>query len=597
MFKGLQFAKALQAQGHQVEVLTGFPNYPGGRLYPGYRLAPFRRETMDGVRLLRVPLYPSHDGSSVGRALNYLSFAASAAVAAIFTRRPDVVYVYHPPATVAAPAVVLKLLKNSPFVYDIQDLWPDTLAATGMFTNRRALGAAGAVMKAIYAAADHIVVLSDGFRRLLVERGVPPDKISVVRNWAHEHDQPNTGARGSTAGVRILFAGNLGAAQALDTVIDAAALLQKGGSTAEFVFLGDGIDRARLVDRTASAGLTNVSFLPRCRPDEVGVHLSAADALLVHLKDDPLFAITIPSKTQAYLRAGRPILMGVRGDAADLLAEAGAGITFEPESALGLADAVTAFERLTPEQRAGMGSAGKSFYDAELSLKIGAARFSDILEKVARSRPAGARLKRVFDATVAAIALALLSVPMAAIALMVAVKMGRPVIFRQQRPGLDGKPFDILKFRTMIDAQTKGGRSLSDDERVTAFGRFLRSTSLDELPALLNVIRGEMSLVGPRPLLMAYLPLYSARQFRRHEVRPGVTGWAQVNGRNAITHEAKFELDLWYVENRSFWLDLRILCLTVLKVFRRQEVTSDGQLTPPPFRGNPEPLRDESPAD
>ena len=175
-------------------------------------------------------------------------------------------------------------------------------------------------------------------------------------------------------------------------------------------------------------------------------------------------------------------------------------------------------------------------------------------------------LKRLFDIAGSTLGLLLLSPIILIVALQVRGKLGSPVLFRQIRPGMHGKPFEMIKFRTMKDAVDAEGNSLPDSERMTAFGQFLRATSLDELPELWNVLKGQMSLVGPRPLLMEYLPLYSEEQYRRHQMRPGITGWAQVNGRNAISWEDKFKLDVWYVDNRSFWLDLKVLFLTVKKV-------------------------------
>jgi len=166
-------------------------------------------------------------------------------------------------------------------------------------------------------------------------------------------------------------------------------------------------------------------------------------------------------------------------------------------------------------------------------------------------------------------------------------RLGSPVLLRQVRPGLAGRPFEMIKFRTMRDAAGLDGQPRSDAERLTSFGRWLRSPSLDELPELWNVLKGDMSLVGPRPLLMEYLPLYSAEQARRHEVRPGVTGWAQVNGRNAIGWEQKFKLDIWYVDNRSLWLDLRIITMTVLKIIRRDGIAAEGSATMERFAGAP----------
>lgn len=194
--------------------------------------------------------------------------------------------------------------------------------------------------------------------------------------------------------------------------------------------------------------------------------------------------------------------------------------------------------------------------------------------------------KRAFDVSVSLLALILLSPVLAVTAELVRRQMGSPVLFRQTRPGRNGVPFEMIKFRTMRDAVGADGRPLKDAERLTAFGKLLRATSIDELPELWNVLKGDMSLVGPRPLLMEYLALYSPEQARRHEVLPGVTGWAQVNGRNAISWDDKFRLDIWYVDNRTFWLDVRILFLTVKKVLASEGISAPGSATYEPFTGS-----------
>ncbi|MEY8349330.1 sugar transferase [Bacillus cereus] len=195
-------------------------------------------------------------------------------------------------------------------------------------------------------------------------------------------------------------------------------------------------------------------------------------------------------------------------------------------------------------------------------------------------------MKRAFDVLTAGLALMLLSFVILIVALLVRVRLGSPIIFRQQRPGLHGKPFYVYKFRTMTDAKDEEGNFLPDDVRLTSFGKLLRKLSLDELPQLINVIKGDISLVGPRPLLMEYLPLYTPEQARRHGVRPGITGWAQVNGRNAISWEDKFKLDVWYVDNQSFWLDIKILFLTVVKVFKSEGISQQGHVTMHKFTGS-----------
>lgn len=195
-------------------------------------------------------------------------------------------------------------------------------------------------------------------------------------------------------------------------------------------------------------------------------------------------------------------------------------------------------------------------------------------------------MKRAFDLTATTILVVVLAPVFLLVACLVWRKLGSPVFFRQTRPGQGARPFVMLKFRTMLDAKDSKGALLPDEQRLTAFGRFLRSTSLDELPELFNVLKGEMSLVGPRPLLMQYVPLYSPTQMRRHEVAPGITGWAQVNGRNALSWEDKFKLDVWYVDNRSFWLDIKILALTIDRVVRRSDIAAEGHATSQPFTGN-----------
>jgi len=195
------------------------------------------------------------------------------------------------------------------------------------------------------------------------------------------------------------------------------------------------------------------------------------------------------------------------------------------------------------------------------------------------------RVKRVFDLVAGSALLISLAIPMGVVAIFVRVKLGSPIFFRQERPGLEGRPFVIIKFRTMTDEVDSSGRLLDAGRRLTTFGRLLRSTSLDELPELWNVIKGDMSLVGPRPLLMSYLPLYNSSQRRRHDMRPGITGWAQVNGRNLLTWDEKFALDTWYIDNFGMWLDLKILLLTALKVFKRDGVNASADVTMLPFTG------------
>lgn len=391
-FKGMAFARELVRQGFEVEVLTGFPNYPGGKLYPGYRIKWLQHEAVDNVRVTRVPLFPSHDKSAIGRVLNYASFAASSLVYGLFfARRVDVIYAYHPPVTVGITAGLLRLIRRIPVVYDIQDMWPDTLRATGMLSNHRILSAVAAVCRWVYRRADHLVVLSPGFKRLLVKRGVPESKIDVIYNWADESSlvspQGQLSAEFPNADrFKVVFAGNMGKAQALDTVLDAAVLLQARTSRAAFVMLGGGVEVSRLKRRTDELKLRNVVFLPPVPMNEVGTTLQAADALLVHLRKDPLFEITIPSKTQAYMAVGRPLIMAVNGEAQDLVIRSGGGVVVGAESAVALADAVEQMTKMSPQALTEMGHKAREFYRQSLALTVGVAKFSAIFNRISSSK-------------------------------------------------------------------------------------------------------------------------------------------------------------------------------------------------------------------
>lgn len=387
--KGVPFAKALMAKGHQVQVLTGFPNYPAGKLYPGYKLKFFQKEMVDGVDVVRVPLYPSHDSSALGRIANYLSFAFSAAILGPWLlKKPDVVYVYHPPPTTYIPAFVLKLFYRIPVVYDIQDFWPDTLAATGMFNSAVGLKIVDAYCRLFYKAADKLVVLSPGFKQKLLEKGVSAGKIEIIYNW---FDEKNVTASvpdnlpevmTKSGAFKILFAGNMGKAQALESVLAAAKQLKESNSNIQFIFIGGGVQVEALKTLSDQMNLTNVQFLPPVSHEKIGPYLNAADVLLVHLKKDPLFEITIPSKIQAYMAAGKPILVAVPGDASDVVSQAQCGLSCPSEDPEALARTAIQMAQMPPEQLNEFGKNGNRYYTENMSLSVGVSRFEKIFEQV-----------------------------------------------------------------------------------------------------------------------------------------------------------------------------------------------------------------------
>lgn len=387
IFKGLLFARELARRGFEVEVVTGFPNYPTGKLYPGYSMSWRHREVIEGVEITRLPLYPSHDRSALRRIATYASFALSALVyCTLQARRPAVVYVYQLP-TLGLVAGAIKALRGSAFVFDIQDIWPDTLRATGMVRRESVLRAVHRALRWVYRRADKVIVLSPGFRQLLSARGVPPGKIELIYNWSPEPslDAPHAvDLEGFPADgrFRILFAGNMGRAQALEAVLEAAVRLESQCPRIQLIFIGGGVETDRLKAIVRDRGLRNVTFLPRVGMDQIGGVLQKADALLIHVKADPLFSITIPGKTQAYMAIGKPILAAVRGDAADLVRQAQCGVEATPEDATSIANAATTLASLTPGELDAMGQRGRAYYEANLSVAVGVDRFASVFDNV-----------------------------------------------------------------------------------------------------------------------------------------------------------------------------------------------------------------------
>jgi colanic acid biosynthesis glycosyl transferase WcaI len=389
-FKGLVFARELIKQGINVEVITGFPNYPGGKLYPGYKIKAIQHEEIDGVKVTRLPLYPSHNQSAIGRVINYLSFAVSLLVYGLIkARRTDVIYAYHPPLTVGIAAAIIRYIRGVRVAYDIQDMWPDTLQVTGMISNTKVLNIVGWVCTLVYRNMDHIVVLSPGFKKLLIERGVADHKIDVIYNWC---DEASLGNPTSVVPLgfpddnffSIVFAGNMGKAQALNAVLDAAKIIQDKTSAIKFVFIGGGVEVDRLKSMAKKELLDNVIFLQPVPMAVIGGILTKADALLVHLRKDPLFTITIPSKTQAYMAVGKPLLMAVDGDAADLVKDAGCGVIAESENSKAIAMAVLKIFNMSELEREKMSERGRNYYRNNLSLQVGVCRFGEIFDRICK---------------------------------------------------------------------------------------------------------------------------------------------------------------------------------------------------------------------
>lgn len=389
---GMPFAKGLRERGHEVDVLTGFPNWPGGEVYDGYRIRPRQVETMDGVRVTRVAHYPSHDRSSARRFANYASFGLSAATTGLLTRRRyDVVHAIHPCGLMGLPAWAFRLLRGVPFVYNIQDLWPEALLGTGMVNARWALRFVERWLAVTYRLARHVTVISEGAKRALCRRGVPECKITVVHNWCAEDsiesgpsDLPPAEADALHGRFNVVYAGNFGLPQDLGTVLSAAPIAFEREPRVQFVLVGGGVESDELKRRAEEEKLPNVCFLPRRPMSQVGAVLRAADALLVHLRDQPEFAETVPGKVQTYLASGKPVLAGLAGDGAELVRRSGGGVVFHPGDPEALAEAAVGLCHLGPAGLSALGARGQAFYRDELSLDVGLSRYERVLAEAAR---------------------------------------------------------------------------------------------------------------------------------------------------------------------------------------------------------------------
>lgn len=387
-------AAALTRRGADVEVLTGIPNYPSGEVVAGYHAWAVMTEECSGFKVHRTPLYPSHDSGSISRFMNYGSWALSSALlGARHLRTKDVTLVYSSPATSALPALVAERVFRVPYVLLIQDMWPDSVAASGMLSPRLAGVVSSALslfMKLTYRRAARIVVISPGMADVLVSRGVPSGKIDLVYNWVEPSSEPEGSDRATwreRLGIAeqdfiLMYAGNHGAAQALNFVIDGAADLADAGI--HLVMVGSGIEKPALAERATRAGLVNVHFVGPVPASEMTRLMAVADAQLVSLADQPLFSITTPSKLQAILSVGQPIVAAARGDVAEVVKSAAAGIVVEPGDPRSFAAAVKEFARLPREERVEMGRRGRHYYDQHMDERVGGERLFCVLQSVAR---------------------------------------------------------------------------------------------------------------------------------------------------------------------------------------------------------------------
>ena len=390
--KPVELAEELRRRGHDVTVVTGFPNYPTGILYEGFRLGPLKREVINGVPVIRTYEYPYHGKRTFGRLVNYASFMFSAPVGSLMAPRPDVIYVWHPPLTVGLAAWVISCLKGIPFVYDVQDIWPEAAVLSGILKPGLLVRCMSCVERFVYSRAAHVLVVTQGAKENLISKGVETEKISVMPHWVEESLFERTNAKARLQvrehygwGDRfvVMFAGNLGLVQGLRTVVSAVSEL-RNHRRISMVLVGEGSDKRHLQEFARSLGVEDriqfIGYQPMERMPEI---MAASDVLLVHLKHSELSRYVIPTKTLAYLAAARPILMAMDGAAAQLVRDAGAGLVIPPENPSEMANAIRALGEMPEPERDAMGRRGRDYLVANLSKKNIIHRYEETLQRVA----------------------------------------------------------------------------------------------------------------------------------------------------------------------------------------------------------------------
>jgi glycosyltransferase involved in cell wall biosynthesis len=381
---GIDFVKELVTHGHHIEVLTGYPNYPEGKIYNGYRLHLRQVEYMDGIKVVRVPLFPCHNRSTIQRIFNYSSFGFSAAtIGQFYFKKPDIVFCYNLP-TLGFASYLFRLFRNSKIIVTVQDLWPESIVESGMLKNKFLNKILTWQCNRFYKQMDGLMVLSHGFKENLIARGLKPERIAVIYNWCNEKVMRPAQFQKNILGkpFTILFAGNIGIGQALEIVLNAGLYLKNQSTNIRFRLIGSGVNVNELKNRATELNLSNIEFVPPVPMNEIATEYDKADALLIHLKKTKLFEITVPSKTQAYLYTGKPILCGVRGDAAALVEQARAGLCFEPENVESLVNVAIKMSEMPHEQLVEMGQNGHKYYMEQLCFKKGVDKIDTFFKKV-----------------------------------------------------------------------------------------------------------------------------------------------------------------------------------------------------------------------
>ena len=613
--RSYELARRLVEAGHAVTVVTSDANLAAGgsmaEQAAGRRAGRFvERRTVDGIDLLIFHVPYSNYLSYSRRLGAFAAFTLAASVAGAVLPAPDVVFATSTPLTIAIPGLLAQRLKRAPLVFEIRDLWPAVPVALGALRNPLLIAAAEWLERTIYNRAEQVVVLSEGAHEALRTGGVPAEKLVFIPNASDldlfrpgNADQGFRAQHGLEGRFVALYTGAMGRANGLDQLVDAAAELARAGrDDVALVAIGDGSERPRLESRARELGLANLRFLTPVPKHRLAGIVGAADAALTLFAPDRALEANSPNKFFDSLAAGKPAIVNLDGWLRRLVETDAAGLYVPAGDGLALAVALGALAD-EPAVVARMGANARRLAEREFDRDVMAERLTAALESAAEAglrREANGSSdeasdapgeagsgssggfyrrhgKRLVDLAIAVPATAAAAPLLGALAVVVRATSGRPVLFIQDRVGLGGVPFGIYKFRSMVpDAWKFGGYYLAEeDPRITWCGRWMRALSLDELPNLLNVVKGDMSLVGPRPNLPFIVDQYRNRYATILTVKPGITGLPAVSGRNKLRRSQMIELDELYVGTLSFREDLRILLKTLPIVVLRRGSSND----------------------
>jgi len=593
-----ELARRLHDGGDAVTVITAFPNYPTGVVHDGYGGRFAMEESIDGVRVLRRWVFATPNAGFLKRIVNHFSFVLSSLTALRAMGHVDVIFVQSPPLPIGIAAMVFSVVKRAPFVFNVSDIWPQSAIELGALRNPVAIRLAEMLERLIYRRAARITVPTNGILRQLADRGVQREKLVLLTNGVdvdvYDRQAPNhrLARRLGLEGRKVfMYAGTHGMSQGLDVILEAAT--QTHDPDVLYVLAGDGADKESLVARAEREEIQNVRFLPTQPKSTMPSLLNLAYAGVISLKPLEVFRAALPSKMFESMAVRQPLVGSIWGEAADLIEEARCGVVVEPGDPAALARAVELLAA-DPALAREMGERGRAYVVEHFNRRRIASRLRELLNECV-SPPAArpARLERALDVALAVTAFVLALPVIGVAALAIRLNSDGPVFHHGVRVGRNGSLFRIHKLRTMRAESEGAGPAVTagDDPRITEVGRVLRRTKLDELPQLVNVLKGDMSLVGPRPEHPEYVKRYSPAQRRLLSVRPGMTGPATLANMDeedelrgghpeaVYVHRIlprKLQLELDYLDRATAMARLGILIRTTAAVLRRPFGSSKG---------------------